>query len=347
MIDINTWDIAQSILASIGGGALLVAACSSWLAKLMSKRIIQNEQAQHTSDLEELKAKLKKETDAELVKLQVELKKSSDFEIEKLKLNIDKYSHDYKLDKTHEHEQKKKIKDIISRHKVTLINAAETLDSRLCNFMQNHERNWHVQSSDGDKYYLNSFVYRVLIFFGVSHLIEKDMIYLDSTIADKQDLDFLKFLKVFQLIMTEVSLFDGHGYNPNKDTDHFFKDNFIAMVSCILNYDSETHLLKSINSFEEFVKNKDISEKANKLAGFISGSNPSNTLRWCRILSLHLIIKAFLEEFGYDFNKLSDEALRDVKKQTEINVCYENLWTILKYYKLDKNQSILKVFSKD
>lgn len=347
MIDVNIWDITQAVLTALGGGALIVAACSSWLAKLMSKRIIQNEQAQHSIQLERLKDELKKETGTELAKLQAELKSRSEFEIEKLKLNIDKYSHDYKLDKTHEHEQKKKIKDVISKRKVTLINAAETLDSRLWNFMHNHEKNWHVQNDNDDKYYLNSFVYRLLIFFGVSHLIEKDMIYLDSTVADKQDLDFLKFLKVFQLIMTDVSLFDGQSYNSNKDIDHFYKDDFITMVSCILNYDPNTHLLKSISSYDEFKQNKKMCKKTKKLETFISGSNPSNKLRWCRILSLHLVIKAFLEEFGYDFNKVSDEELRNIQEQNAENICIDNLWALLKLYKLDTNESIMKILRKD
>ncbi|MCP4049987.1 MAG: hypothetical protein GY730_04705 [bacterium] len=346
MTDIDVWGLVQAILASIGGGALLIFGFSSFLATVMSKRIIQNEKAQQTIDLEKLKNELKSETDKEIALLQSRLKTESDVEIEKLKHKIDAQSHKYKLNKTHEHEQKVKIKNVISKNKITLINAAETLDSRLWNFMDNHNRNWHVNNEQGDKYYLKSFVYRLLVFFGVSYSTEKEMIFLDSTVAEKQDLDFLKFLKVFQLLMTDVSLFDGQNYDSKMDSDHFFKDNFIAMVGCVLEYDNDTQLLKSIKAYDSFINDDETQRKADKLVDFVSGLTPSNELRWSRMLSLHLVINAFLEEFGYDFNKVSDGELINILKHNEKNICLENLWALLKLYKLDTNESVLKVFGK-
>ncbi|KPZ65738.1 hypothetical protein AN394_04201 [Pseudoalteromonas sp. P1-26] len=49
--------IAAAIIASLGGGALLLAAFSHWLGSLWAKRMLQNERAKHEESLQKLKAK--------------------------------------------------------------------------------------------------------------------------------------------------------------------------------------------------------------------------------------------------------------------------------------------------
>jgi len=50
--------IAAAIIASLGGGALIVAAFANWLGGVWAKRMLQNERAKHSELLEELKTEL-------------------------------------------------------------------------------------------------------------------------------------------------------------------------------------------------------------------------------------------------------------------------------------------------
>jgi hypothetical protein len=44
MTELSPWSIAGAILASLGGGALIVAALLNWLGNIIAKRILQREQ---------------------------------------------------------------------------------------------------------------------------------------------------------------------------------------------------------------------------------------------------------------------------------------------------------------
>lgn len=52
---------ALSIIASLGGGGVIVIACSSWLGKIWANRIFEDERARHQKDIENLKSELSKE----------------------------------------------------------------------------------------------------------------------------------------------------------------------------------------------------------------------------------------------------------------------------------------------
>jgi hypothetical protein len=56
----DIFKIATAIIGSLGGGALLVAAFSSWLGKIWANRIMQKDKSKHEQDLEEIKNKFKK-----------------------------------------------------------------------------------------------------------------------------------------------------------------------------------------------------------------------------------------------------------------------------------------------
>ena len=58
MADINVWAISGTILTSLGGGALIVAALFRLLGELTAKRILQKEQGEILKSIEELKQEL-------------------------------------------------------------------------------------------------------------------------------------------------------------------------------------------------------------------------------------------------------------------------------------------------
>ena len=50
--------IAAAIIASLGGGALLIAASANWLGGIWAKKMLQNERAVHAENLESIKNEL-------------------------------------------------------------------------------------------------------------------------------------------------------------------------------------------------------------------------------------------------------------------------------------------------
>jgi len=58
MIEPSLWSLAGTILASLGGGSLIVAALLKWWAGVIANRILQREQSTLTAGLEQLKQEL-------------------------------------------------------------------------------------------------------------------------------------------------------------------------------------------------------------------------------------------------------------------------------------------------
>jgi hypothetical protein len=54
----EAFEVAQAILVSLGSGAFIVLAFSSFLGKIWAKRILQNEKQEHDKELSEFKVKL-------------------------------------------------------------------------------------------------------------------------------------------------------------------------------------------------------------------------------------------------------------------------------------------------
>ena len=133
-----------------------------------------------------------------------------------LKSIYERHFHIFKLESEHEYEQRKKIKEVIAKHKTQLLDSAESLNHRLWNFSEKHNKNWHTVKNLKllhEHYYLASFTYRMLAFFAWMRKVEREMVFLDGTVATKQDLNFVKYLKIFPQLLCDVTLFEGLDYN--------------------------------------------------------------------------------------------------------------------------------------
>ena len=56
----DIWEISSAILASLGGGALIIAAFSSWLGKVWAGRILESDRAKYQAEIEQIKSDLNK-----------------------------------------------------------------------------------------------------------------------------------------------------------------------------------------------------------------------------------------------------------------------------------------------
>lgn len=318
----DIFELSAAVLASVGGAGFIIFGLSSWLGKVWVNRLMDSERHENQKRLTEITE---------------EIKRLNNFELEKLKSTLELSSHASKLDQEHEYDQKKKIKEVISKYKIRLIDSAESLNHRMWNFNANHSEKWHLNNNKSieDQYYLYSFVYRILAFFSWCRLTEKDMVFLDSTIASNKDLDFVKFLKLLPQVMCDAALYDGLGYNHSHDTDHFFLNNFQSILD-------QVHSQDGVLSFDEF-KYK-VTENEIDVSGiinFMSGLSPEEDRpRWFRLQAMHYTLLMFINVFGYDFQYTDVSRINELKVKHKNNPSLENLKKMIFKIKLHENSEV-------
>lgn len=323
----GVYEVSTAVLSSLGGAGVIIIGLSSWLGKVWATRVMNKEKHKQQESLTQITESIKSENNIEL---------------EKLKARIDSYSHVYKLDKTNEHEQKKLIKAVISKNKVSIIDSAEALNHRMWNFNKNHHEQWHVLNDEviDKQYYLYSFTYRILVFFSWCNTIEKEMIYLDSTVADSKDLDFVKFLKIFPKIMCEVTLFDGLDYNHKFDTDHFFTNKFQSLINQVRKDDG----VISYDEFQNKIKENEID--VSQVITFLSGISPTEErFRWFRLQTMHYALLMFINSFGYDFQNTEASKIKYLMDAHKENPTIPNLLSMIESYKLNGNDGVISVLT--
>lgn len=201
----------------------------------------------------------------------------------------------FKLKTEQRYEQKREIKRVISKYKMQLINAAESLNHRLFNIYENYKWLQIEERPYRHNHFLNTTEYRLLLFFSWIKKIENEMIYLDVTLAEKCDLEFVKFLKLFQMALCDAELIRkvDNRYDKSHQTDHFFRDRFDSLCS-IIGVD------KIPMGYYDF-KQLDIPEDFD-LHWFLDGISPEeNRYRWDLLQILHYLIIMFLNTYGYDY----------------------------------------------
>jgi len=251
--------------------------------------------------------------------------------------------HLFKLESDHKYNEQKKIKEILAKNKIQLLNACESLNHRLWNYAENYTKNWHSFETSANlnkSYYIFSFGYRLICVFAWIRKIEKDMIYLDTTIASKEDLEFIKFLRLLPQLLCDTKLFSGQEYDSDSPEDHFFRNRFEQMVELFIDKDDD------VISYSKFEK------EYNKYLGvfpvfeFLNGISPDEErLRWDRLQVLHIAILTFLNSYGYDFQYTSDDKLKIILRKPRLNRLIPNYETILLDFKLNDHKEVKNVLS--
>lgn len=250
----------------------------------------------------------------------------------------------FRLEAEHRYEQKKKIKGVLAKYKTQLLDSGEALNHRLWNFSENHSEGWHTISEQIDvskNYYLASFVYRLLGFFAWVRKVESEMVHLDTTIASRNDLDFVKYLRLLTQTFCDVELFKGLEYDKSKAKDHFFRNDFVHMCECFWS-DSE------IVAYSDFKENKNnCLEEAGPVINYINGLNPDEErLRWDRIQAFHYVLLMFLNTYGYDFQYTHQPKVKKLLlRSPRPNKVIKNLKIMLNRMHLDTQKEAKKVLN--
>ena len=240
-----------------------------------------------------------------------------------------------KLDTEHEFDQRKKIKEVLARHKVHLLTACEDFNHRMWNFSNKYQENWLKIEGDyfNKHYYFHSFVYRHLIVFAWTKKIQNEMIYFDTTIASKDDLEFVKFLNVFPRMFCDLTFLEGINADGNKSEDHFFRNEFDLLAGNLI---TET----GVKSFSTYLEDlKSIGDKLKKL--FFDGLSPNESRkRWDRLHFFHLTVLMFLNNYGYDFQITNSKKLKNVLTKPKTSDFLINYFNFLNEYHLNDNKKI-------
>lgn len=244
------------------------------------------------------------------------------------------------LETEHKFEQQKKIKEAIAKYKVHLLTSCEDVNHRLWNLSTNYDKGWIEINGDytTEHYYFHSTIYKLLSLFAWVKKIKKEMIFLDTTIASKQDLEFIKFLKFFPNVMCDLTFIVGKDANGDYAVDHFFRTNFELLPD----YISDRNGPKSYAYYKNEIPN--LLDDLYSIYQYIDDISPTeNRMRWDRLHLLHLTTIIFLNNYGYDFQQTDDKKIEEVLTIPRVSNYLKNYFNLLKEYKLDENKEVKRL----
>lgn len=181
-------------------------------------------------------------------------------------------------------------------------------------------------------------MYRFITFFSYIRQIENGLIYIDSTFAGKSDLEFIKFLRTFPQLFCDVKLFEGVQYDKSLAIGHFFRNSFENICDSFIHQNeivTYSNFIEEIGKFE--YENKKLFEY------FDSISIDESRYRFDLLKHFHLIIIAFLNTYGYDFQRSTIRQINEVIVMPRKSHLYKNLGVILTRNKLAKNKWIKRM----
>lgn len=247
----------------------------------------------------------------------------------------------HKLKVEYEYEQRRKHHELIGRYKGRLLSAANTLMYRQWNIYQNSSRGWLKRKlGDGmDGYYFASTTYRFMCVFALVRQLESEAILLDPQIAGEDDFLFLKYAAMLSWVMTDVNLFKGIEYDDSKQRDHFYADEFRQYAEVCL-------VEGSLVSFAQFKAKSLTGGRLEPVLEFFDGlSESEERLRWDRLVALHLVLMAFINKYGYDWQISSEDRFAEVARKMQNRQVLVNLASWLERHHLDSDKEARNIIA--
>lgn len=245
----------------------------------------------------------------------------------------------YRLNAEYKFEQRKQIKNVLGKYKGRLLVACENLNYRLKNCHNEDHFDWLKVDGDFNNpghYYFHSFAYRILSVYAWMHIIEEKLIHMDTTIASKEDLDLIKYMRFYCRIFSDLAFFKGLEYDHFFQHDHLFRNNLEELYQNV-------SLGDEVYSFNYYVEKltKKPPEKLISFLELLDGTNPfEKRLRWNWFQILKLINISFLNAYGYDYQQTPDEKLKLEINKPQRSVAYQNFIQLLVEHKLEDQKEI-------
>jgi hypothetical protein len=218
------------------------------------------------------------------------------------RLFVDRRLQRSKVELEYEHEQRKALRSKIGLYHGRLLEAALDLNYRLVNLNVNWSKGWlkvggYYRSPPGSQRYLRTTAFRFVKLAGLANRFEREAIVVDARIADMADRAFVRYPKAFRWVMTDVKLFGSLSYDISRGDHHFFTDQLRQL--CALAWGPAQEL-----EFDQLEMTIVQGPGLDELLEFFDGVEPSQ-LRWDRLICLQVLLMAFINSYGYDYQRSS------------------------------------------
>jgi hypothetical protein len=174
---------------------------------------------------------------------------------------------------------------------------------------------WHnvfeTEVQNQKNYYLHSFVYRFLSLYYWIFKIDESIISFDSTIADRKDIEYLKFIKTIKNMFCDTLLLGSFNYDTGIESNHFFKDNFYHYISFVKNNEG----IISYNSYLKKIKTN-IIEVQPIVKYIVNIKDDMNNINYNILKEFHIILLVFLNLYGHDYQKTEESKIKSLIKDT-------------------------------
>jgi hypothetical protein len=234
---------------------------------------------------------------------------------------LDRRAHREDLAAQYRHNQRRDLQTLLGRYHGGLLDYATSWNYRVLNFFENVGEDWLKREGvyrDESHYYFHSSVYRFLALLGLAQRFESEQIFIDARFVDDRELEFVKFVKAFHWVMSDVALFKGLDYDKDTGSDHFTSDRLRAICEAFAELPvaeaqeggggeprPPAARIPSFRQFGQRVLRDESEPELQDVFEFFDGLSPdeADRYRWDRLMCLYLLTTAFVTTFGYEFQR--------------------------------------------
>jgi hypothetical protein len=156
--------------------------------------------------------------------------------------------------------------------------------------------------------------------------LERSALVIDRRVGRQEDQQLVWFARALRWSLTAAERYDGTGYDPEHETEHFFTDTLrsICRIAPAGNEDLGFLALRSQ------LRHKDEFESVRR---FFRGITPGDR-RWDRLMVARLILIGLLNELGDDVQETEQDYFNGVAELIWSDVIVANFATWLPRFKL-------------
>lgn len=249
----------------------------------------------------------------------------------------------FKLATEHNYEERRKVKNTLSKHKIHILNACELLNHRLINLTKYNTEKAHFMDgkflpNEERDYYFSSLIYRFAHVYSRIELCERELVLLDSTIASKEDLEFVKYLRVFREVLSDTTLTRNLQENPGQKRDHIYRGRVDQISRSLIESNEEIcNETKFTKLFDQYLP------ELMPLCNFLDSISPEEErCRWDRLQSFHYLIILLLNSYGYDSQTTSKSKFTRLLTEHRESRVLDSFVFILDRAKLHEQKEVKK-----
>jgi hypothetical protein len=213
----------------------------------------------------------------------------------------------FRLDSEHLYEQKKAVRESVTKRKQQILSHATQLNDRLANYSANYKKAWldidgwgdYLHQSENGSFthpYIISFAYRIAAFYALLLDLENSVVHFDRESASEQDMALLSYASVFQHIFTDCHIAIGIESEHTLESRPHLSNTELRRAAEFCLVDS------GVIEYEAFIKKaQEDFTPVLPIFLFLNGINPDCDigLRAQRLQLLHLTLMCFIADFGY------------------------------------------------